>query len=61
MPYDVLFYLLNKQNANYVWNKKELLSLNPNSVDYLLGELFFLNSWLFIDFMTFLFHLFYSC
>lgn len=41
MPYDVLFYLLNKQNAHYVWNKKELLSLNPNSVDYLLGELFF--------------------
>uniref|UniRef100_A0AAZ3R6D5 Alkaline phosphatase n=1 Tax=Oncorhynchus tshawytscha TaxID=74940 RepID=A0AAZ3R6D5_ONCTS len=37
MPYDVLFYLLNKQNAYYVWNKKELLSLNPNSVDYLLG------------------------
>ena len=61
MPYDVLFYLLNKQNAHYVWNKKELLSLNPNSVDYLLGELFKKNSLLFIDFTTFLFHILYSC
>uniref|UniRef100_A0A8C7I8F9 Alkaline phosphatase n=1 Tax=Oncorhynchus kisutch TaxID=8019 RepID=A0A8C7I8F9_ONCKI len=28
---------MKNKNANYVWNKKELLSLNPNSVDYLLG------------------------
>uniref|UniRef100_A0AAZ3R078 Alkaline phosphatase n=1 Tax=Oncorhynchus tshawytscha TaxID=74940 RepID=A0AAZ3R078_ONCTS len=28
---------MKNKNAHYVWNKKELLSLNPNSVDYLLG------------------------
>uniref|UniRef100_A0AAZ3QYD5 Alkaline phosphatase n=1 Tax=Oncorhynchus tshawytscha TaxID=74940 RepID=A0AAZ3QYD5_ONCTS len=28
---------MKNKNAYYVWNKKELLSLNPNSVDYLLG------------------------
>lgn len=26
------------QNGHYVWNKKQLLSLNPSAVDYLLGE-----------------------
>ncbi|MED6288737.1 hypothetical protein CHARACLAT_029527, partial [Characodon lateralis] len=25
------------ERAHYVWNKKQLLSLNPNNVDYLLG------------------------
>ncbi|TNM89175.1 alkaline phosphatase, tissue-nonspecific isozyme [Takifugu flavidus] len=25
------------KNGHYVWNKKQLLSLNPNNVDYLLG------------------------
>lgn len=30
---------LTVQKGHYVWNKKQLLSLNPNSVDYLLGEL----------------------
>uniref|UniRef100_A0A8D3DLE1 Alkaline phosphatase n=1 Tax=Scophthalmus maximus TaxID=52904 RepID=A0A8D3DLE1_SCOMX len=28
---------LTVQKGHYVWNKKQLLSLNPNSVDYLLG------------------------
>lgn len=27
-----------EQKGHYVWNKKQLLSLNPNNVDYLLGE-----------------------
>lgn len=31
-----LFFLLQKNH--YVWNKTQLLSLNPNNVDYLLGE-----------------------
>lgn len=26
------------QKGQYVWNKKQLLSLNPNSVDFLLGR-----------------------
>ncbi len=33
-----LFFFLTVQNGHYVWNKKQLLSLNPNNVDYLLGE-----------------------
>ncbi|CAB1353633.1 unnamed protein product [Coregonus sp. 'balchen'] len=28
---------MKNKKAHYVWNKKELLSLNPNSVDYILG------------------------
>uniref|UniRef100_A0A8C7TAS9 Alkaline phosphatase n=1 Tax=Oncorhynchus mykiss TaxID=8022 RepID=A0A8C7TAS9_ONCMY len=27
----------NKVNSQYVWNKRELLSVNPNNVDYILG------------------------
>lgn len=33
----VLLHVLHLQKGHYVWNKKELLSLNPNNVDYLLG------------------------
>lgn len=29
--------LSNSQKGRYVWNKKQLLSLNPTAVDYLLG------------------------
>ncbi|KAK5602760.1 hypothetical protein CRENBAI_026665 [Crenichthys baileyi] len=28
---------MKNERAHYVWNKKQLLSLNPNNVDYLLG------------------------
>lgn len=35
MSVHVLFAPL--QKGHYVWNKKQLLSLNPNNVDYLLG------------------------
>lgn len=31
-------FFLTVQKGHYVWNKKKLLSLNPNNVDYLLGE-----------------------
>lgn len=32
------FFFLTVQKGHYVWNKKKLLSLNPNNVDHLLGE-----------------------
>ncbi|XP_034541018.1 alkaline phosphatase, tissue-nonspecific isozyme isoform X1 [Notolabrus celidotus] len=32
-----LFFPFTVQKGHYVWNKKQLLSLNPNNVDYLLG------------------------
>lgn len=31
-------FFVNWQKGHYVWNKKQLLSLNPNNVDYLLGK-----------------------
>lgn len=31
-------YFFNVQKGHYVWNKQQLLSLNPNNVDHLLGE-----------------------
>lgn len=33
-----LFFFFLLQKKHYVWNKTQLLSLNPNNVDYLLGE-----------------------
>ena len=43
------FLFLNDQKAQYVWNKRELLSVNPNNVDYILGEFFFYYyCWLYI-------------
>lgn len=34
----IVLFFFTVQNGHYVWNKKQLLSLNPNNVDYLLGE-----------------------
>lgn len=33
-----ILFFTNLQKGHYVWNKKQLLSLNPNNVDYLLGK-----------------------
>lgn len=33
-----LFIFLTVQKGHYVWNKQQLLSLNPSNVDYLLGK-----------------------
>lgn len=34
----VCVFFVTVQKGHYVWNKMQLLSLNPNNVDYLLGE-----------------------
>lgn len=34
------FFLFFPQRGHYVWNKRDLLSINPSSADYLLGEFF---------------------
>lgn len=33
-----IYIFFNVQKGHYVWNKQQLLSLNPNNVDHLLGE-----------------------
>lgn len=40
----VLYICVFVQKGYYVWNKKQLLSLNPNNVNYLLGEFLVLAS-----------------